>query len=87
MRLIVKDKSGHEAPVAFYTSGRGEKSNPRCVQKGFTLAILYAKQHEFLDMTAGLRHESRTALKVSWHPRLQSHSALVLTLTDISCCP
>ncbi len=76
MRLIVKDKTGHMLPVAFYTPGRGlgEELDPRFVQKGFTVAILYAEQHGFLDMTVGIRVKSRTAVKVSWHLRLNALS-------------
>ena len=65
MRLIVKDKRGHEIPVVFHTPARGDELDPRHVQKGFTLAILYAVQHGFLDMSVGIRHESRTALRVN----------------------
>ncbi|KAH6842235.1 hypothetical protein B0I37DRAFT_314285 [Chaetomium sp. MPI-CAGE-AT-0009] len=64
LRLITKDKSGLEVPVAFYTPGRGNELDPLCVQKGFTVAVLYAEQHGFLDMTVGIRHEDSASLKI-----------------------
>jgi hypothetical protein len=65
LKLVVKDKTGLEVPVAFHTPGRGNELDPLCVQKGSTLAVLYAEQHGFLDMTVGIRHEDPALLKVS----------------------
>ena len=64
LRLIVKDKNGHELPVAFYTDRKGSELDPSSIQEGFTVAILYAEQHGFLDCSTGIRHETPTALKV-----------------------
>lgn len=65
LRLIVKDKADRKVPIAFYTGDRGLELNPSYVQEGFTVAILYAEQHGFLDLSVGIRHESPTAIKVN----------------------
>jgi hypothetical protein len=64
LRLIVKDKTDRTVPIAFYTEDRGLELDPSYVQKGFTVVILYAEQHGFLDLSVGIRHESPTAIKV-----------------------
>ncbi|KAK4247323.1 hypothetical protein C7999DRAFT_32301 [Corynascus novoguineensis] len=64
LRLLAKDKTGLEVPVSFYTPGRGNELDPLCVLKGYTLAVLYAEQHGFLDMTVGIRHEDPASLKI-----------------------
>ncbi|KAK7414307.1 hypothetical protein QQX98_006824 [Neonectria punicea] len=75
LKLIVKDKSGQEVPVLFYTPGRGGELDPVRVRKGSTLAILYGEQHGFLDMTVGIRHENPGSLKVNSLLRLSSNLA------------
>ena len=62
LRLLVKDKTGRTVPIAFYTNDRGFDLN---LQKGSTVAILYAEQHGFLDTSVGIRHENPTAMKVN----------------------
>jgi SET domain len=64
LRLIVKDKSDRIVPIAFYTDNRGLELDQSYAQKGFTVAILYAEQHGFLDLSVGIRHENPTAIKV-----------------------
>jgi len=64
LRLIVKDKSGRTVPIAFYTDNRGLELDPSYAQEGFTVAILYAEQHGFLDLSVGIRHEDPTVMKV-----------------------
>jgi hypothetical protein len=64
LRLTVKDKNDHIVPVAFYTDSRGLELGPSSVKNGFTVAILHAVQHGFLDLTVGIRHETRIALRV-----------------------
>ncbi len=66
LRLVVKDKTGHHIPVAFYTDHRGAELDPRCLEKGHTVAILYGEQHGFLDRSVGIRHENPAALKVTF---------------------
>lgn len=73
LRLIVKDKAGRKVPIAFYTESRGLEVDPSYIQEGFTVAILYAEQHGFLDLSVGIRHENPTAIKVK-SPELRSSS-------------
>lgn len=65
LRLIVKDKTGYKTLVAFHTDGRGNELDPSCVQKGYTVAVLYGEQHGFLDMSVGIRHETPASLRVN----------------------
>jgi hypothetical protein len=62
VKLIVQDKAGSTVPVAFYTDGRGTEFAQ--LQPGSTVAILYAHQHGFLDLTAGIRQEEYCGVKV-----------------------
>jgi len=63
LRLLVKDHSGGTFPVAFYLEdGTPDLSKYRV---GDTVAILYAHQHGFLDMTVGIRQEESSACQVS----------------------
>ncbi|MCJ1325601.1 hypothetical protein MMC10_002264 [Thelotrema lepadinum] len=64
LRLIVKDRTAHEVPIAFHTDLRGNELDSACLQEGYTVAILYAEQHGFLDFTVGVRHESPSNIKV-----------------------
>ncbi|KAI9771517.1 MAG: hypothetical protein M1840_002137 [Geoglossum simile] len=64
LRLVVKDKTDCTIPIAFYTDGRGLELDPSRVRRGFTVAILYAEQHGFLDLSVGIRHENPTAIKI-----------------------
>ncbi|KAK0624286.1 hypothetical protein B0T14DRAFT_565569 [Immersiella caudata] len=63
LRLIVRDKQGAVVPVAFYTDDRGEEFVYQA-RKGFTVMILYADQHFFLDMTTGIRLEEESLCKI-----------------------
>ena len=83
LRLTVKDKNDSSiVPVAFYTDSRGLELGPSSVKNGFTVAILHAVHHGFLDLTVGIRHETRIALRVPHYPK---PGPLVLTtsITDI----
>ncbi|KAL8415027.1 hypothetical protein RB594_006018 [Gaeumannomyces avenae] len=64
LRLIVKDGAGHDTAVSFHTPNRGRELDPSCIRKGFTIAVLYAEQHGFLDMSTGIRLEEPTVLKI-----------------------
>ena len=63
MRLMVRDRRGVAAPVAFYADDRGAEFTHQA-RSGFTVAILYAHQHGFLDMTVGVRLEENSVCKV-----------------------
>lgn len=64
LRLIVQDKAKHRIPIAFHTDERGQELDRALLQKGHTVAILYAEHHGFMDMTEGIRHETPSNLKV-----------------------
>ena len=64
LRLIVKDKTDRTVPIHFYTEDRGLELDPSYVREGYTVAILYAEQHGFLDFSVGIRHENPTVIKV-----------------------
>ncbi|KAL6858133.1 hypothetical protein ACO1O0_005586 [Amphichorda felina] len=65
LRLNVKGRDGRETPVFFYTEDRGRSLlDSLHVQEGFTVAILYAEKHGFLDMTAGIRQEDSKSIKI-----------------------
>jgi hypothetical protein len=65
LRLVVKDKTGQRISVAFHTDHRGDELDPLCLEKGYTVAVLYGEQHGFLDMSFGIRHENPASLKVT----------------------
>ncbi|KAK6698995.1 hypothetical protein SNK05_011813 [Fusarium graminearum] len=64
VRLIVKDKTGLQLPIAFYTETRGREIGASMLRVGYTVAILYASQHGFLDGTVGIRHEDPGRLQI-----------------------
>jgi len=64
IRIITRDKSGEEFPIAFYLDDDAELDRSR-FQVGRTVAILYPHQHGFLDMTTGIRQEEAGCVKVS----------------------
>lgn len=72
LRFIVKDKAGNKIPIAFYTDLAGDELDPAGIREGYTVAILYAEQHGFLDLTVGIRHESPRNIKV-WFMLTTSH--------------
>jgi hypothetical protein len=63
VKLIVRDKAGTTVPVDFHTD-RGIEFPPTQLQPGYTIAILYAHQHGFLDFTTGIHQEEYCAVKV-----------------------
>lgn len=63
-KLIVRDKEGATVPVTFYTDGKGTEFAPSQLQPGYTVAILYAQKHSFLDLTTGIRQEEICGIKV-----------------------
>lgn len=64
LRLIAQDKNNQSIPIAFHTDDRGFELDPLSLQEGFTVAVLYAEQHGFLDMSVGIRHENPSMMKV-----------------------
>ena len=64
LELKIKDVDGKEIPLYFYTDGRGSELAPAQVQKGHTVAILYAQRHVFVYGDPGIRHEDPQMIKV-----------------------
>ena len=64
LRLIVRDRSGEKLPVAFHLDNEDELDLSD-FQIGSVVAILYAHQHGFLDMTVGVRQETERSVMVS----------------------
>ena len=63
LRLRIRDKAGVEFGVHFHP----EDSQEPIIQDyavGKTIAILYAHQHVFLDMTVGVRVEVLSSVQV-----------------------
>jgi hypothetical protein len=67
--LTVRDMRGQEElRVAFYTDDRGRDIPLSRLERRHTVAIMYANQHDFLDMSHGIRQEEMRTIKVGWHP-------------------
>jgi hypothetical protein len=64
LTLLVRDKGGRQVPVYLYTDDRGKEPAVCGVQPGHTVAILYAHQHSFMDMSVGIRQEDIGTIKV-----------------------
>ncbi len=64
LQMDIKDVDGTTVPLFFYTDGRGSELVPSKVQKGYTIAILYAQRHAFMFSEPGIRHEEPTNIKV-----------------------
>ena len=64
LQMEIKDVDGREIPLYFYTDGRGSELAPAQVQRGYTVAILYAQRHTFMFGEPGIRHEDPRMIKV-----------------------
>ena len=64
LRLWVKDRTENVFPISFYIEDDSRKLDLSRFQKGRTVAILHAEQHNFLDMTVGIRQESSRTIEV-----------------------
>jgi hypothetical protein len=64
LQMDIKDVDGTTVPLFFYTDGRGSELAHSQVQKGYTVAILYAQRHAFVFSEPGIRHEEPTNIKV-----------------------
>lgn len=51
-------------PIHFYTDGLGKEVTPSLIQKGHTIAVLYATLHKFMFDAPGIRHEDPGLIKV-----------------------
>lgn len=63
-RTIVKDGNGESLVVAFYFDDYGTFDFIK-LQKGHTLAIMYAHQRSFMDGSTGIRVERPQHVRVS----------------------
>lgn len=64
LHMEISDIDGTNIPLFFYTDGRGRELESARIQKGYTVAILYAQQHAFMFDKPGIRHENPARLKV-----------------------
>lgn len=65
LRLVVRDRDGVQFQIAIHTEDRGSNFPSNLLVPGYTVAILYAHQHGFLDFTTGIRQEEKQTLRVS----------------------
>ncbi|KAG2121656.1 hypothetical protein BD769DRAFT_1477755 [Suillus cothurnatus] len=61
--LRVKDKDGQIVTIGLYTDDRGQALAPQ-IKEGHTVAVLYGEQHNFLDMTVGIRVEEPSIIRI-----------------------
>lgn len=64
LHMEVEDVNGQRIPIFFHTDDRGAELPPMLVQKGYTVAILYAQSHWFMSGDIGIRHEAPDLIKV-----------------------
>jgi hypothetical protein len=83
LELMLKDVDGDTVKVSFYTDERGLEIPASRLRKGYTVAILDAVNHYFLDGTSGIRHEDPGAMKVQHTPFSVNFLAFLLTNIDI----
>ncbi|KAK3353830.1 hypothetical protein B0T25DRAFT_545443 [Lasiosphaeria hispida] len=92
LRLIVK--SGRtNVPIAFYTDDRGAEFASQA-RVGYTVAVMYANQHPFLDLTTGIRVEAPITVQIipmklaellALSDRVQKYSSQGSEMTCHSC--
>ena len=78
LEMELKDVDGRKTQLFFYTADRGRELELALVQRGYTVAILYAERHVFASSEPGIRHEDPGMIKVPQHianpyPHLGSH--------------
>jgi hypothetical protein len=65
LQMLLKDIDGKKLPLFFYTNDRGKKFSPAQIQKGYTVAVLYAERRAFKFDDPGIRVEDSQVIKVS----------------------
>lgn len=65
LRLVVRDRDGVQFQIAIHTEDRGLGLPTKFLVPGYTVVILYAHHHQFLDFTTGIRHEEQQTLRVN----------------------
>ena len=64
LQMTVKDVDGATIPLFFHTPFKGGELVQSQIQKGYTVAILYAVRHAFMFCEPGIRHENPQMIKV-----------------------
>ncbi|KAF2120400.1 hypothetical protein BDV96DRAFT_683838 [Lophiotrema nucula] len=64
LQMTVKDVDGATLPLFFHTNCRGSELAQSQIQKGYTVAILYAVRHTFMFSEPGIRHENPQMMKI-----------------------
>jgi hypothetical protein len=64
LELELTEVHNEKVPLHFYTDGRGSEVTPAMMEKGYTVALLYAQQRTFTYSAPGIRHEDPHKLKV-----------------------
>lgn len=64
LELELTDVEANCIPLHFNTDGRGSELAPEKIQKGYTVAVLYAQRHVFLYGDPGIEHRNPQMLKV-----------------------
>ncbi|KAJ6096545.1 SET domain-containing protein [Penicillium sp. IBT 16267x] len=64
LHMEISDVDGRKIPLFFYTDSGGRELKKVEIQRGYTVAILYAQQHAFLFDKLGIRHEDPARFKV-----------------------
>ncbi|CZR64408.1 uncharacterized protein PAC_14306 [Phialocephala subalpina] len=75
LEMEIMDVDDGKIPLHFYTDGRGSELAPAQVQRGYTVAVLYATRHVFKFGEPGIRHEDPRMIKIF---PLSLHKLLVL---------
>jgi hypothetical protein len=71
LELELTDIDDEKITLHFYTNGRGSELAPTQFQNGYTVAVLYARHHDFIHGKPGIRHEDPQMLKVRTTNSLQ----------------
>lgn len=80
LELELADINGKKIPLHFNTIGRGSELDMSRIQKGYTVAVLYAERHTFTYGDPGIKLEDPQMLKVcKTHP----HTQYSFTYTDM----
>jgi hypothetical protein len=64
LRLIVRNRNGVQFQITIHTEDWGLGLPTKFLVPGYTVVILYAYHHRFLDFTTGIRHEEQQTLRV-----------------------
>ncbi|KAF2491422.1 SET domain-containing protein [Lophium mytilinum] len=83
LQMTVKDVDGATLPLFFHTNRRGDELPQSQIQKGYTVAILYAVRHAFMSCEPGIRHENPQMMKI-FHLSLDGLQSLSEKVQNVS---